>query len=77
MQSLLLGCLVILHQLRFWFFKQGHDAIFLRDVVDINEGAVVLHDYVIAVAGVTEIVWNSLFRVVRGAKHIVHEIKLT
>jgi len=42
--------LIILHGLRFWFSKQSNDANILPDVVDINEGSVVLYDYVVAVS---------------------------
>ena len=42
--------MIILHELRFWFSKQSNDTNILRDVVDINEGSVVLYDYVVAVS---------------------------
>ena len=39
--------MIILHELRFWFSKQSNDTNILRDVVDINEGSVVLYGYVV------------------------------
>jgi len=72
-----LSCLIIFSGCRLRFFKKSHDAIFLRYVVNIREWSVVLHDYVIAVGGIAEIVGNPFFWVVRGAKHIIHKIKFT